>query len=163
MVLFACSILGPAMRADELQVDLNSSDARRDAFTPHWENWAPHAGDSASKTFGDVTVTLKATPAGTLAPVLFKGSLDYGATMSADGIAVKNPSNGAGNGIDMIISGLAPGNHAIGTFHNEVRDRISPGALDVYVGNELQVKSFDADASRHERLRCGQCIPYGQC
>ncbi|HEY3761666.1 MAG TPA: thrombospondin type 3 repeat-containing protein [Verrucomicrobiae bacterium] len=144
MVLFVWSLLGPAtvMRAGELRVDLNSSDERRDAFTPHWENWAPGAGDSASRIFGNVTVTIKASPTGTLTPVLYKGSLDYGATMSADGIAVKNSANTTSNGIDMIISGLAPGNHSIITFHNEVRDRVKPEALDIYVGDDLEAKAL---------------------
>ncbi|MGH7951600.1 MAG: T9SS C-terminal target domain-containing protein [Limisphaerales bacterium] len=130
--------------ANELKVDLNSSGGRRDVLTSHWENWAWHEGKSGSQTFGDVTITFKAVPNGIISPVLYKGSLDYGATMAADGITLKNSTIGRGsaNGIDMVINGLTPGKHTIVTYHNEVRDHVFPVALDVFVGDHLRVKGL---------------------
>jgi hypothetical protein len=132
-----------AMHAGELKVDLNSgADGRRDVMTPHWENWGIREGASVSQTYGNVTIGFKAVPAGTIAPVLFKGSLDYGATMAADGFVLKNPTNSADNGMDMVISGLSPGPHTLVTYHNEVRDHVSPAAFDVFVGDDLRVKGM---------------------
>jgi hypothetical protein len=140
-ILF-CLLLAVAFvgRARELKVDLNPPDARKDLLTPHWENWAWHGGRSGSQTFGDITVTFRAVPEGILTPVLFKSSLDSGATMAADGITSGNSTNG--NGIDMVIGGLTPGKHTIVTYHNEVRDHVSPAVLDVFVGDDQKIKGF---------------------
>jgi hypothetical protein len=112
------ALTGP-LPAMELKVDLNPPDRRADLLTPRWENWAWHEGKSGSQTFGNVTVTFRAAPDGVLAPVLFKGLLDY-AHMACDGIAVKEPAGDSG--LDMIVSGLTPGKHTLVTCHNEVRD-----------------------------------------
>jgi hypothetical protein len=136
-----CTILafGALVHAAELKVDLNPPDNRKDLLTPHWENWAWREGGSASQTFGNVTVTFRAATNEVLSPVLFKGSLDYGATMAADGIVSKNSSSG---GIEMIINGLTPGRHTIVTYHNEVRDHVAPAVLDVFVGDEQKIKDL---------------------
>jgi len=134
-----CLVFGfaAAAAAGELRVDLNPPDARKDILTPNWENWAWHEGNAGTQTFGAVTVTFRATPAGLLSPVLYKGSLDDGATMSADGITLKNATNGVG--IDMVIAGLTPGRHTVVTYHNEVRDHVAPAALTVWVGAKQAV------------------------
>jgi hypothetical protein len=126
--------------ANELKVDLNPADTRKDILTPHWENWAWRDGQAGSKNFGDIKVAFRADDGETLSAVLFKGALDYGATMAADGITVKN-SAGDG-GFDMVISGLTPGKHSIVTYHNEVRDHVLPASLDVSVGDERMVKGL---------------------
>ena len=131
-LLFAC-----AACAAELKVDLNPPDTRQDILTPHWENWAWHTGASGSRTFGNITVTFRAPANEVLAPVLYKGVLDFGATMAADGIALKNSTNASG--MEMVIGGLPPGKHTIVTYHNEVRDRVAPAVLDVFVGGEQKV------------------------
>jgi hypothetical protein len=118
-------------RSAELKVDLNPPDTRKDLLTPHWENWAWHEGSSGSRTFGAVTVTFRAATNATLSPVLFKSVLDFGATMAADGITVKNPANGGA--VDMVISGLTPGKHTVVTYHNEIRD-LAPAKFDVLIG-----------------------------
>ena len=99
-VKILCALLAFAAtsRAAELKVDLNPPDTRKDILTPHWENWAWHEGNSGSRTFGDVTVTFRGADDEVLSPVLFKGSLDFGATMAADGITLKNPTNSARHG-----------------------------------------------------------------
>ncbi len=127
------------LRAEVLKVDLNPPDGRADLLTPHWENWAWHEGKSGTQTFGPVTVTFRAVPEGVLAPVLFKGLLDYNAHMACDGIAVKDSVNGGG--LDMIISGLTPGPHTIVTWHNEIRD-LAPATFDVSVGGTTQIRDF---------------------
>jgi hypothetical protein len=131
--------LTATLQAKELKVDLNPPDRRTDLLTPHWDNWAWHEDGSGSQTFGDVTVTFRAVPDGVLAPVLFKGLLDYGAHMACDGITVKEPAGDGG--MDMIVSGLASGKHTIVTYHNEVRD-LAPARFDVLVDGTPLIKDF---------------------
>jgi hypothetical protein len=135
----AVAALTAPLPAMELKVDLNPPDRRADLLTPHWENWAWHEGKSGSQTFGNVTVTFRAAPDGVLAPVLFKGLLDYGAHLACDGITVKDPAGD--NGMDMIVSGLASGKHTIVTYHNEVRNLV-PARFDVLVGDVPLIKDF---------------------
>jgi hypothetical protein len=138
-----CTLLAFAaatVPAAELKVDLNPPDTRKDLLTPHWENWAWHEGRSGAQTFGAVTVTFRAASNGILSPVLFKASLDFGATMAADGIVLKGSTNSSG--IDMVVSGLTPGKHTIATYHNEVRDHVSPAVVDVFVGDNQKVKGL---------------------
>jgi hypothetical protein len=134
ILLSAC--LAATAHADIIKVDLNPPDARKDLLTPHWSNWACHEGNPVSQTLGDVTVTFRAATNETLSPVLFKGLLDYGATMAADGIVVKKPGDG---NVEMVISGLKPGKHSVVTYHNEVRD-LAPATFDVSVGGVTQLK-----------------------
>jgi hypothetical protein len=129
-----------AARADALKVDLNPPDSRKDIITPHWENWAWHEGKSGAQTYGAVTVAFRAVPDGIIAPVLYKGSLDFGATMAADGITLKDSTNS--RGIEMVITGLTPGKHTVVTYHNEVRDHVSPAVMDVFVGDAPVVKGL---------------------
>ena len=130
------AFLAATMRADTVKVDLNPSDTRKDLLAPHWANWAWHEGSSGSQQFGDVTVTFRVATNETLSKILLKGLLDFGATMAADGIVVKNPVNG---GVEMVISGLTPGKHSVVTYHNEVRDLV-PVPNDVSVGGVTQIK-----------------------
>jgi hypothetical protein len=139
VMLWALTVWSVSGQAAELKVDLNPPERRTDILTPHWENWAWPEGPSGSRNFGDVTVTFRAAPGGALAPVLFKGLLDYGAHMACDGIVVKEPAGDYG--FDMILSGLTPGKHTIVTYHNEVWDR-APARFDVLVGETLQIKGF---------------------
>ncbi len=119
-------------RAAELRVDLNPPDRRGDALTPHWENWACKEGSAITNTFGGITVTFRAAPGMILKPVLYKGALDYGAHMAADGII-------STEGFEMVIGGLAPGKHSVVTYHNEVRD-VRPAALKILVGDRIKVE-----------------------
>src|SRR5262245_51504019 len=104
-----------ASSAQPLKVDLNGPEHRGDVVTPRWQNWACSEGASISQTFGAVTVTLRATAGNTLVPVLYKGTLDFGATMASDGVVTKSP-NGAG--IELVLHGLTPGEHTVVTYHN---------------------------------------------
>lgn len=139
-----CLILAAAAagQAAELKVDLNPSERRPDILTPHWENWAWHEGAAGAQTFGGVTVTFRAETNAVLAPVLYKGTLDYGAHMASDGVVVK--ASGRAAGFDLVISGLTPGSHTVATYHNEVRDHVTPASLDVFAGGEKQVAGLMA-------------------
>jgi hypothetical protein len=141
-VKICCALLAfaAAAQAGELKVDLNPPDTRKDILTPHWENWAWHQGKSGSQTFGGITVTFRAATNEILSPILFKGLLDFGATMAADGITLNNSNNRSG--IDMVISGLAPGKHTVVTYHNEVRDHVLPAVLDVSVGDTQKISGL---------------------
>ena len=134
ILLSAC--LAANAPADTLKVDLNPPEARKDFLTPHWSNWAWRESNSGSQTFGDVTVTFRAATNEVLSPILFKNPLDYGATMAADGILVKKPGTGP---VEMVISGLKPGQHSVVTYHNEVRD-LAPAPFDVSVNGVAQLK-----------------------
>ena len=133
------------IHATELKVDLNPPDRRGDVLTPHWENWPCKEGSVISNTFKGITVTFRAAPGMILKPVLFKGALDYGAHMAADGIALERSTSSdktlSHTGMDMLISGLSPGEHIITTYHNEVRD-ISPGAIDILSGDQLKLQNL---------------------
>ena len=128
------------VHADAFKVDLNPEDTRKDILTARWDNWAWRAGASGTHRFGGITVSFRAGAKEILSPVLFKGSLDYGATMSADGIVVGNPTGDGG--FDMVISGLSPGKHSIVTYHNEVRERFAPAVLDVSIGDVVKEKGL---------------------
>ena len=136
MVLTCSRFAGPAA---ELKVDMNPPEQRTDILCPHWANWAWHQGNSGSQTFGNVTVTFQVAPPAVLAPVLFKGLLDYGAHMACDGIVVAKSAGD--DGLVMTVTGLAPGKHTIVTYHNEVRD-LAPAKFDVWVGDALRTKGF---------------------
>jgi len=139
MLLLVLTLSRTAGTAAELKVDINPPGQRTDILSPHWENWAWREGNSGSQTFGNVTVTFRVAPPAELAPVLFKGLLDYGAHMACDGIVVGKPAGD--DTLVMTISGLAPGKHTIVTYHNEVRN-LAPATFDVWVGDTLQAKGF---------------------
>ena len=131
------ALLAASSHAAVLKVDLNSSDGRKDVLTPHWSNWAWHEGHSGSQKFGDVTVTFRAPTNDVLSPILYKGLIDYGATMAADGVVVKGTAK---TGVEMVISGLTPGKHTVVTYHNELRG-VESGSFDVSVDGVAQLKN----------------------
>ncbi|HXS67680.1 MAG TPA: thrombospondin type 3 repeat-containing protein [Candidatus Polarisedimenticolia bacterium] len=131
------ALLAASSHAAVLKVDLNSSDGRKDVLTPHWSNWAWHEGHSGSQKFGDVTVTFRAATNDVLSPILYKGLIDYGATMAADGVVVKGTAK---TGVEMVISGLTPGKHTVVTYHNELRG-VESGSFDVSVDGVAQLKN----------------------
>jgi len=141
-IIYLTLLLASVGRAAELKVDLNPPERRTDILTPHWENWAWHEGSSGSETFGGITITFRAPDNEVLSPVLYKGTLDYGAHMASDGVFVKNPANNTG--FDMVISGLAPGKHTVVTYHNEVRDHVLPATLDISSSEGDKISSLTA-------------------
>src|SRR5580765_2757937 len=119
----------------ELKVDLNPADRRGEALSPHWENWACKEGAVLSNRFGEVTVIFRASE-GLIVPGLYKGALDYGAHMAADGITVRD-----GSKLLMTLKGLTPGKHRIVTYHNELGDK-KPAPLRISVNEKVQVEAL---------------------
>lgn len=133
-----CLLLAPVtvVLAGELKVDLNPPDRRGDVIMPHWENWAWREGNVGSQKFGTVTVAFRATSNAVLSPILFKGLLET-MHMGCDGMVISK----GGGGVDMTISGLAPGRHTVITWHNEVRD-VKPARFSISVDGVTQIKGF---------------------
>jgi len=123
----------------ELRVDLNPANGRKDVLMPHWENWNWSDTSEGSRTFGEVTVTFRATAGGTLTPFFYKPLLVQGVHVGLDGLTTRE-TNGAG-GIEMILHGLAPGKHAVVTYHNEIRD-VLPASFDILVDGSLRIKGL---------------------
>jgi hypothetical protein len=122
-----------------LRVDLNPDTDRSDVRTPNWENWRWRPGQSGSMKFGAVTVTFRSPSGATIADFWYKPLLLHGATMGADGIAVKD--KGTDGQIEMVLEGLSASRHTVVTYHNEVRD-IKPAKYDIYVNDVLKIKGF---------------------
>jgi hypothetical protein len=90
-----------------------------------------------------VTVIFRANEGSTIVPVLYKGALDYGAHMAADGIALRNlpGTKPAGEYLFMTLKGLTPGKHRIVTYHNELGDR-EPAPLTITVGKTVKAEQL---------------------
>jgi hypothetical protein len=129
---------GPAA-SRPIRVDINIDSDRSDIRTPHWDNWRWHEGKSGSMKFGDVTVTFRSSSGAVIGDFWYKPLLVHGATMAADGIAIKDKE--ADGQIEMVLAGLKPGKHTITTYHNELRD-IKPSGVEVLVNDKLEVKGF---------------------
>jgi len=115
-LVFALLIIGyscPAS-AGSLRVDINSED-RADMRTVGWENWRP-SGDDMSRSFGDVTVTLRAGGnGGSVRLSGHKSLVVHGVTVGADGAVA--------TGVKPVIreiwfEGLAPGPHTFVGYHH---------------------------------------------
>lgn len=132
--LVAVIVLGTThcLSAAEIAVDLNLDNGRKDILTPTWQNWAWQDGRSDSMTIGSVVVTFAASEEGGVVGTWYKGLLDFGATMAADGITVQGDL--ADGSLQMRIRGLAPGRHSVATYHNEVRN-VEPTEFDVLLGD----------------------------
>jgi hypothetical protein len=106
----------PACLASGIRVDLSPDNGRKDILTRGWENWVIKDGPPATKKLGNITVTIGSANGSPIAIELWKGALDTGATMAADGVSIKS----AGGQIELTISGLSAGNHSLVTYHNSV-------------------------------------------
>ena len=128
------------------RVDINPDTDRGDARGPGLENWKVPDGRSATATFGNVTVTLKAV-GGRLTGFMWKPGYDYPARDASDGVASTGP-------IELVLSGLTPGRHSLATFHNAVGDGPA-GKLSVAVDGKTKLTGLtpthralhDADAT----------------
>jgi hypothetical protein len=94
-----------------LRVDISPDNGRKDIQTRGWENWLVKDGAEATQTFGPLRFKLRSTGRPFKAE-LWKGALDTGATVAADGVSAQQ--------IEMVISGLAAGKHSLVTYHNSV-------------------------------------------
>lgn len=98
--------------AASLRVDINS-EGRADMRTVGWENWRP-SGDM-SRSFGDVTVTLRAGDGGSLGLSGSKAIVVHGVTVGADAAVV---TGGDPVVMEVRIDGLAPGLHTFTGYHH---------------------------------------------
>src|SRR2546421_3795117 len=134
-IAFSC-----AARAS-LKVDISPDNGRKDVLTPACENWTIKDGPTASKTFGEITVTLRQAGAvgDGLTTAWWKAGLDTDATISSDGVTIKDGDNGAE--LEMTVAGLSAGRHSIVTYHSWTSDApMSP--FDVYVDGEVKLKGI---------------------
>lgn len=96
------------------RVDLSQDNGRADVLAPGWDHWRVPEKETASATFGGITVTLRA-PSGKLAPGWWKPGFDYPARMASDGVS-------ASEKLELVLSGLPAGPHSLGTYHNALTD-----------------------------------------
>jgi hypothetical protein len=108
------------------RVDLSPDNGRADVLAPGWEHWRVPEAESAAAKFGDVTVTLRAGKGAELATAWWKPGFDHPARMASDGVVSLG-------GLELTLTGLAPGKHSLGTYHNGLADG-KPGRVAVAVG-----------------------------
>ncbi|TWT97673.1 hypothetical protein Pla108_18250 [Botrimarina colliarenosi] len=105
-------LVADAQAATPPRFDLSAATGRRDAETRGWPEWEIGSEAEATRTVGDVTVTLRGVGA-PLEGFLHKPRLADGATLASDGVHC------AGDAIEIVLSGLPPGRHSLATFHNQ--------------------------------------------
>ena len=119
-----------------LRVDINS-EGRSDMRTIGWENWKP-SDDNWSQTFGEVTVSLRASnEGGSLGLKGSKAIVISGVTLGADGAIV---SGGDPAEIEILFEGLTPGPHTFVGYHNELGEH--PGTYTIAANEGGKIKGF---------------------
>lgn len=126
-----------------LKVDVNLNEDRKDILTRGWENWQVVDGQSATRQFGDMTVTLRNVGGRALSGDWDKTGLQAGATMAADGVVVRGPGRVA---VEIRLDGLVPGRHSLTTYHNWLWEKSSPVACDLSVDGKLVVRGLKPSA-----------------
>ena len=116
-----------APTSQPLRVDINS-EGRRDMRTVGWNNWRPTDG-SMRQSFGDITVSLRASGAG--GEVGLKGSKAIvidGVTLGADAAV----ATGESPVMEVQIEGLGTGIHSFVGYHHSISgDDETPYAVSV--------------------------------
>ncbi|MEA3188208.1 MAG: hypothetical protein QOD99_2038, partial [Chthoniobacter sp.] len=131
--------LGTFALSEPLRVDIKPETNRKDALTPHWENWMVIEGLEASHAFGAISVTLR--EAGSVGSGLAGGSWKPGyetkATVASDGVFVKD--GGKGGSLELVIHGLVSGRHSITTYHNWLTTE-PVGSCSIAVDGQVKLK-----------------------
>jgi len=97
-----------------LRVDINSED-RADMRTVGWENWRP-SSDDMSRSFDDVTVTLRAGGnGGSIRLSGHKSLVVHGVTVGADGAIATGADPAV---LEVLVEGLTPGPHSFVGYHH---------------------------------------------
>jgi len=153
MLLF-CLRAVTAEGADTIRVDISPDNGRSDVLAKGAAHWRFAQGESASRTFRGVTVTLRsAGPVGAgLTWVWWKAGFDFDAALASDGVMVQDGDRGGR--IEMQIRGLAPGPHTLVTYHNSLLDQPLSG-MNIWVNDRVRVRGLkpsvrvtnDADAA----------------
>lgn len=121
-------LLLPGIALAGPRVDLSPDNGRGDVLAPGWEHWriSEKPVASALAKFGDIAVSLRAVGKDTkLVAGWWKAGFDYPARMASDGVTAP--------ALELVLSGLPAGKHALGTFHNLLTDA-KPVPITVTVG-----------------------------
>ncbi len=127
--LIAGATLLSVVTANAQKIDFNlpgrnPSEVTSQGFTP----WAFRSGTSATKTFGNVTITIEPIDeGGSIRCIWSKRDVFYHLMKTAGDGAVSE------GGIKLIISGLTPGVHTIQAFHNSMTGNKNPVPLAIFV------------------------------
>jgi hypothetical protein len=122
-----------------LKVDVKLNEDRKDILTRGWENWLVPDSQSATRAFGDVTVTLRNIGGRALHGDCWKPGYVAGASMAADGVVVRGQGRVA---IEVTLEGLSVGRHSLATHHHWLQDRATPPPCDVVVDGKPAVRGL---------------------
>lgn len=127
LVSIVCSMAASA--AQPLHIDINS-DSRQDMRTEGWENWYP-SGGSMSRSFGNVTVSLRAgSRNGSIELAGNKSLAANGVTVGADGAVAVGEDPAV---MEIQIEGLPAGPHTFVGYHHAFQN--AAGIYSVSVGS----------------------------
>jgi hypothetical protein len=120
LLLASLGLPAATLKAAALKVDVKPDTNRKDAITPMWENWMVKDGPQETRSFGNVTVTLR--PVGSvgsgLSAGLWKPGYETKATVASDGVMVKDGNKGGA--LELVFHGLPAGKHSLVTYHNSL-------------------------------------------
>jgi hypothetical protein len=147
-------ILIPLSTVAGPRVDLNQDNGRGDVVSPGWDNWRVPEGPAARAKFGDVTVTLRAVGANArLTTGWWKPGFDYPARMASDGVIVHGT-------LELVLSGLSPGRHSLGTYHNTFT-AAKPGRITVAVQGGMSVTVTPTSQVKHDADAASAYVEFG--
>jgi hypothetical protein len=121
LLLAVCLVAATVVRAAPLRVELNGDNGRNDVRTRGWTDWripmSQANATTASGTFGDVRLTLRAVGEGaTIASDWWKRGFDFEATLASDGASLV--PNAGGAALELVVEGLPPGRHTLASWHS---------------------------------------------
>jgi hypothetical protein len=109
-----------------LRIDVGMSTGRNDTAAPGSIEWQVEDAGEATRAFGDLQITLRATGGAALKGAWYKAGLASGALMATDGVILAGGADDAA--LEVKITGLAPGRHSLVTYHNQL-DPAKPGRI----------------------------------
>ena len=143
--LLVCCLTMMAQKIDFNKGGRPESEGLEDGYEP----WVVDETETATKTFGGVTITLscdKEYAGETVMSNYWKQGVTNGAKLVGDAvIAYKNDHGNITSGavkLDVTISGLSAGSHSLQAFHNNI-DGFDPPKLDVYVNGMKQLEGVE--------------------
>ena len=112
----------PPVIAQPVRIDLGMDTGRSDTAKAGWHEWQIPAGSSARTTIDGLDITLRPGKgtADEIEGAWFKSGLAYDAAMATDGVVVRGQGDEAV--MEIVMEGLAPGQHSLVTWHNLVDD-----------------------------------------
>ena len=148
---FATTLLHAAAPAGQpLRVDINS-EGRGDMRTVGWQNWRP-TGEAMRRTFGDITVSLRASGAGSQIGLHgSKAIVIHGVTLGADAAVVAGESPI----MEVQIEGLASGEHSFVGYHHSISG--DEGKYTVSVGDRV-LRGIQPSTNAHHNDEVSSCF-----